>query len=168
MSSFPNSHRRALQGLAHFPHSVAASGFVGYLHPGFDIGVLALDGRALPAGELGIVKARVKREGGGQEPWIDHGDVGWTNAEGALYIVGRTADIDDLSRASVRDISPVHDVEHLLRLEWDASDAAAVLVDEGDKPEIWVGTVDCNDADAKTLETILRQEASRAQYGYFR
>ncbi len=132
-------------------------GFVGYVHPGFDIGVFAPDGRALPVRELGIVKARVKRESGEEEAWTDHGDIGWITADGGLFIVGRTADIDDLSDASVRDISPVHEVEHLLRLEWDASDAAAVLIDNGGKPEIWVGTVDCKDADAKTLETILRQ-----------
>jgi acyl-coenzyme A synthetase/AMP-(fatty) acid ligase len=71
-----------------------------------------------------------------------HGDVGWLTADGGLFIVGRTADIDNLSDASVRDISPVYEVEHLLRLEWDATDAAAVLVDDGGEPEIWVGTVD--------------------------
>jgi acyl-coenzyme A synthetase/AMP-(fatty) acid ligase len=78
-----------------------------------------------------------------------HGDVGWLTADGGLFIVGRTADIDNLSDASVRDISPVYEVEHLLRLEWDATDAAAVLVDDGGEPEIWVGTVDCKDADPK-------------------
>lgn len=132
-------------------------GFVGYLHPGFEIGVFAPDGSVLPAGDLGIVKARVKRESEKQDPWTDHGDVGWITTEGGLYIVGRTADLSDLSDASVRNISPVHEIEHLLRLEWDASDAGAVLVEESDKPEIWVGAVDCKDADAKALEAILRQ-----------
>ena len=75
-----------------------------------------------------------------------------------MFVVGRTADIDDLSDASVRDISPVYEVEHLLRLEWDATDAAAVMVDGNTaKPEIWVATVDCKDADVQKLQTILRQ-----------
>ncbi len=146
---------------------LANPGFVGHLHPGFDIGVFSPDGRALPAGELGIVKARVKPESSEPDPWTDHGDVGWITEEGGLYIVGRTADIADLSTTSVRDIPPVHEVEHLLRLEWDASDAAAALVDEGGETEIWVGTVDCKDADAKVLETILRQRGIHATVRLF-
>ena len=132
-------------------------GFVGHVQPGFEIGVFAPKGHGLVAGQLGIVKARVKRKNGEQDPWIDHGDIGWLTADGALFIVGRTADINDLSDASVRDISPVYEVEHLLRLEWDATDAAAVTVDGNTaNPEIWIATVDCHDADAKKLETILR------------
>jgi acyl-coenzyme A synthetase/AMP-(fatty) acid ligase len=132
-------------------------GFVGHVHPGFEVGVFAPDDHALVAGQLGIVKARVKREHGEPDPWTDHGDVGWLTADGGLFIVGRTADIDDLSDSSVRDISPVYEVEHLLRLEWDATDAAAVMVDGNTaSPEIWIATVDCKDANAKKLETILR------------
>lgn len=133
-------------------------GFVGYVQPGFEVGVFGADDRQCPVGQLGVVKARLKQEHRGKEQaWTDHGDIGWITADGGLFIVGRTADIDDLSDASVRDVSPVYEIEHLLRLEWDASDAAAVLIDNGGKREIWVGTVDCKDADAKTLETILRQ-----------
>ena len=76
-----------------------------------------------------------------------------------MFIVGRTSDIADLSDDLARQVSPVHEVEHLLRLEWDANDAGAVLVDDetiGAKPEIWVGTVDCKDARADKLEAILR------------
>ena len=91
-----------------------------------------------------------------EDPWTDHGDVGWISAEGEVFIVGRTSDIApaDFAAASARQISPVYEVEHLLRLEWDAADAAAVLIDAdggAEKPEIWVGTVDCKDqrADAR-------------------
>ena len=55
-------------------------------------------------------------------------------------------------------VSPVHEVEHLVKLEWDVADASAVLSqNEAGEPELWVATVDCKDADAKTLETFMRQ-----------
>ncbi len=135
-------------------------GFVGRVAPGFEIAVFDPSGAPCPPGEIGIVKARVKRGGGReQDAWTDHGDVGWIAHDGQLFIVGRTSDIGDLSNASARQVSPVHEVEQLLRLEWDATDAAAVLLDDetiGAKPQIWVATVDCKDAHADKLEAILR------------
>jgi O-succinylbenzoic acid--CoA ligase len=95
-----------------------------------------------------------------EDEWTDPGDVGWLTQDGQLFIVGRTSDIADPFSASAREISPVHEVEHLLRLEWDASDAAAILIDDDAadaKPEIWVGAVDCKDARADQFERILRQ-----------
>jgi acyl-coenzyme A synthetase/AMP-(fatty) acid ligase len=135
-------------------------GFVGRAAPGFEIAVFDSHSAPCRSGELGIVKARVKRDSDReQDAWTDHGDVGWITDDGQLFIVGRTSDIADLSDASAREVSPVHEVEHLLRLEWDATDAAAVLVLEetvGAKPEIWVATVDCKDARADQLQAILR------------
>ena len=82
-------------------------------------------------------------------------------ADNRFYVVGRTTEIAIAgpADASAQQVSPVNEIEHMLRLEWDAADAAAVLVNDGaaGHPEIWVGTVDCKDADAKKLETILRQ-----------
>jgi len=135
-------------------------GFVGRVQPGFEIGVFDPSGAACHPGQIGIVKARVKRSSDSeQDAWTDHGDVGWITDDSQLFIVGRTSDIADLSDDLARQVSPVHEVEHLLRLEWDANDAGAVLVDDetiGAKPEIWVGTVDCKDARADKLEAILR------------
>lgn len=148
------------------PSEVLANpGLVGRVAPGIEIGVFDQQGRRCPPGQSGFVKGRLNgnsEEAGADpdRPWIVFGDVGRVTVDGQLFIVGRTSDIADLTNASAREISPIHEVEHLLRLEWDAADAAAILVENdsaGAKPEIWIGTVDCKDARAEKLETILRQ-----------
>jgi acyl-coenzyme A synthetase/AMP-(fatty) acid ligase len=112
---------------------------------------------------VGIVKARVKpNPDRGEDPWTDHGDVGWVTADGEVFVVGRTSDIDSANFASgaAREIAPVYEIEHLLRLEWDSADAAAVIVESADpnqSREIWVATVDCTDASADRLQEILRR-----------
>ncbi|MGC1780629.1 MAG: class I adenylate-forming enzyme family protein [Xanthobacteraceae bacterium] len=136
-------------------------GFVGHVRPGFEMAAFDANGSRCRAGEIGIVKGRVKPSPDrAEDDWTDHGDVGWMTAEGDVFVVGRTTDFApaDYSKASAREISPVHEVEHLLRLEWDAADAAAIQVEgaAGAGPEIWVGTVDCKDARAEKLEAILR------------
>jgi fatty-acyl-CoA synthase len=134
------------------------------VQPGFEMAAFDANGRRCRPGEIGIVKGRVKPSPDrADDDWTDHGDVGWITDKGEVFIVGRTTDIapSDFSKASAREISPVHEVEHLLRLEWDAADAAAIQIDAeraGAKPEIWVGTVDCKDARAEKLESILRQK----------
>jgi len=151
--------------LAEAPASevLARPGLIGFVLPGFEMSVFDANGRRCRCGEVGIVKGRVKPSPDRvDDDWTDHGDVGWMTAEGEVFIVGRTMDIapSEFSKASVREISPVHEVEHLLRLEWDAADAAAIQIDAeraGATPEIWVGTVDCKDARAEKLESILRQ-----------
>lgn len=133
-------------------------GLVGHVQPEFELAVFDRSGVQCDPGQVGVVRSRV-RSGPGSEPeaWTDNGDVGWITADGRLFVVGRASEITDLAGASVREISPAHEIEHLLRLEWDAADAAAVTVhDDTAHPEIWIGTVDCKDADAKQLETILR------------
>ena len=149
-----------LLGLARASEMLSKPGFVGYVQPGFEIGVFDPGGNPCGPGETGIVKGRVKRSGE-KEDWTDHGDVGWITADGQVFVVGRTSDIApaDFAKASARQISPVYEVEHLLRLEWDASDAAAVLVSDNSgrsPPQIWIGIVDCKDASAEKLEAILR------------
>jgi acyl-coenzyme A synthetase/AMP-(fatty) acid ligase len=142
---------------------LARPGLVGFVMPGFELGIFDPNGRPCRPGEIGIVKGRVKSSRDrAEDPWTDHGDVGWMTAEGEVFIVGRTSDIApaEFAKASARQISPVYEVEHLLRLEWDAADAAAILIDAdtvGGKPKIWVGTVECRDARAESLEAILRQ-----------
>jgi len=149
-----------LLGLARASEMLSKAGFVGYVQPGFEIGVFDASGNPCQPGETGIVKGRVKRSGD-EEDWTDHGDVGWITADGQVFVVGRTSDIApaDFAKVSARQISPVYEVEHLLRLEWDASDAAAVLVSDSSArlpPQIWIGIVDCKDASADKLEAILR------------
>ena len=142
---------------------LARPGLIGFVMPGFEMGVFDPNGSPCHPGEIGIVKGRVKSSRDrAEDPWTDHGDLGWMTAEGEVFVIGRTSDIApaDFAKASARQVSPVYEVEHLLRLEWDAADAAAILIDAdtvGGKPEIWVGTVDCKDARAEKLEAILRQ-----------
>lgn len=142
---------------------LAKPGLIGSVMPGFEMNVFDPNGNPCRFGEIGVVKGRVKSSPDrAEDSWTDHGDVGWMTTEGEVFVIGRTSDIApaDFAKASARQISPVYEVEHLLRLEWDAADAAAVLIDPdtvGGKPEIWIGTVDCKDARADTLETILRQ-----------
>ena len=133
---------------------------VGHIQPEYEMAVVTLDGAPCPSGRVGLIKGRIRRNGLGEpEPWIDNGDLGWISSDGQLFVVGRTADIQDLSAIAIGKISPEQEVEHLLRFEWDAADAAAVLVNDrpSGQPEIWVGIVDCKDADAGKLEAILRQ-----------
>jgi acyl-coenzyme A synthetase/AMP-(fatty) acid ligase len=51
----------------------------------------------------------------------------------------------------------VHEIEHLLRLEWDATDAAAVLIEDNGTSCIAIGVVDGVEANAEKLAVIARQ-----------
>jgi acyl-coenzyme A synthetase/AMP-(fatty) acid ligase len=144
-------------------------GLVGHIVPGVEIAIFDARGSRCPPGQIGIVKGRPNPGLIGPSPdriaehaWIDVGDIGWMTSEGQLYVVGRTADLgaERLQPTSAYQISPVHEVENVLRLEWDAADAAAVVVDDGSdesEPRIWIGVVDNSDANAEKLEAILQQ-----------
>ena len=154
---------------------MAHPGLVGRIVPGIEVGVFDAQGVRCAAGQAGFIKGRLK--GNSEEaradparPWIDFGDVGWVTADGRLFVVGRSADIADPAHAAARQISPAHEVEHLLRLEWDASDAAAIAIEDASpntKPEIWIATVDCKDARAEKLQAILRQRGIEATVRLF-
>ena len=143
-------------------------GLIGRVVPDVELAVFDARGGKLSPGQVGTIKGRIKNwigsspsDGTDEHPWIDVGDVGWMTTDNQFYVVGRTSDIAiaTLSDASAQHVSPVNEVEHLLRLEWDAADAAAILIDDNSgksKPEIWVGIVDCKDASAEKLEVILR------------
>ena len=109
-------------------------GLAGHIEPGITIGIFDDNGNRCSNGKPGYVKARYDD---GDKDWVDVGDVGWLAPENELYIVGRSADVG----AGSTQISPVHEVEHLLRLEWDASDAAAVLVGD-DSRELFAPVLD--------------------------
>jgi long-chain acyl-CoA synthetase len=143
-------------------------GLIGRVVPDVELAVFDPRGRKLSLGQVGIIKGRIKSWIGSlpddseeEHPWVDVGDVGWMTADNQFYVIGRTSDIAiaNLGDVSAQQVSPVNEVEHLLRLEWDAADAAAVLIDDEagrSRPEIWVGTVDCRDASTEKLEAILR------------
>ncbi len=145
---------------------LANPGLIGRVIPDIELAVFDTRGNRLPSGQVGIVKGRIKNwigtlpaESENGHPWIDVGDVGWVTSDNRYYVVGRTADIatTSIDDATAQQVSPVYEIEHLVKLQWDAADAAAVLVgNDAGPPEIWVATVDCKEADAAELEAILR------------
>jgi acyl-coenzyme A synthetase/AMP-(fatty) acid ligase len=142
---------------AHARDVLARAGFAGRPLPGVEIAIVDPNGKPCAAGAIGLVRCRHDpRWDGGDAPWADLGDLGWMTAEGELFVVGRAADLGTPEGSAARQISPVHEAEHLLRLDCDATDAAAVMIEDGARPQIWIGTVDCKDADAAKLEAILR------------
>jgi acyl-coenzyme A synthetase/AMP-(fatty) acid ligase len=145
---------------------LANPGLIGRVIPDIELAVFDPRGNRFPPGQVGIVKGRIKSwigtlpaERENEHPWIDVGDVGWVTRDNRYYVVGRTADIAaaSIDDATAQHVSPIYEVEHLVKLEWDTTDAAAVMAgNDVGKPEIWVATVGCKDADAAKLETILR------------
>jgi acyl-coenzyme A synthetase/AMP-(fatty) acid ligase len=133
--------RAGAQEILHNP------GLAGRIEPGVEIGIFDDAGNRCTDGKSGHVKARYQ----GDTNWIDVGDIGWIAPEQKLFIAGRDAD-----GVSSKQISPVHEIEHLVRLEWDMADAGAVLAAESDKPQIWVATVENKDASAEKLEALAR------------
>jgi acyl-coenzyme A synthetase/AMP-(fatty) acid ligase len=147
---------------------VADPGLIGRVVPDIELAVFDPLGNRLPSGQAGSVKGRIKNwigtlpaERESEHPWIDVGDVGWVTNDDRFYVIGRTADIGapENAEAAASRVSPIYEVEHLVRLEWDATDAAAVLMsDDRGQREIWVATVECKEANAAKLETILRHK----------
>jgi acyl-CoA synthetase (AMP-forming)/AMP-acid ligase II len=130
---------------------LARPGLVGRILPGVEVAIFAADGRRCAAGETGRVKVRV--DAGRSDSWSDLDDLGWVDGEGRLYLLGRASD------ASGAEFASVYEIEHILRLEWDVGDAAAVLVDGATNagPQIWIGIVDNKGASAQELAAILRR-----------
>jgi acyl-coenzyme A synthetase/AMP-(fatty) acid ligase len=138
--------------------ALARPGLAGYVLPGVEIAIVDTSGKPCAPGAVGLVRSRRDpRWDGADIPWVDLGDVGWLTEKNELFIVGRAADIDLAEAGKVPEISPVHEAEHLLRLEWDATDAAAITATASDgRPQLVVATVDCKDAEAGAFEEILR------------
>jgi acyl-coenzyme A synthetase/AMP-(fatty) acid ligase len=134
-------------------------GLAGRIWPGIEVGIFDAQGKPLADGRAGTIRIRDAEAGlsGSPSPWIDLGDIGWLTADGRLFVLGRAADLDAAAGNSDPQISPVHEIEHLLRLEWDATDAAAVLIEDTGTPHIAIGVVDGADASAETLTVIARR-----------
>lgn len=138
---------------------MARPGLAGHILPGVEIAIMGADGNQCPAGSVGLVRARRSpAQSDAAAAWIDLGDIGWLSADGELFVIGRAADLGSVDAEAARRTSPALEAEHLLRLEWNAADAAAVVLSTGadGRPHIGIGTVGCRDADARALEAMLR------------
>jgi acyl-coenzyme A synthetase/AMP-(fatty) acid ligase len=138
-------------------------GLVGDVLSGVEIVIVDNQGRPCPAGAVGLVRCRISTgvdasERAAEQPWIDLGDIGRLDRDGRLFIFGRAADsMGDGQNRSTPGGSPVDEIEHLVRLEWDVADAAATMVEGGEvgsKPQIWIGVVQGNDIAAGKLNAL--------------
>ena len=162
--------RYAGSELGHMAQATASEvlsnpGLVGRVVPGVEVAIFDSLGGRCPPGQIGVIKARLMDEFAGpssktnDEPtsWIDLNDMGWMTADEQLYVVGRTSDAGkDIPKSLA---TSVYEVEQILRLEWDATDAAAVLIEDfhgGSGAQIWIGIVDGKDANLAKLSAILR------------
>jgi len=99
-------------------------GLVGLVAPEISVAIRDRTGRECQAGEIGLVHARHH----GDTDWINLDDAGGLDAEGRLFVIGRSSDVGKSSPA----LSPLHEIEHLMRLEWDLDDAAAAIEEATD------------------------------------
>jgi acyl-coenzyme A synthetase/AMP-(fatty) acid ligase len=139
---------------------LANPGLVGRIVPKVEAAIFDEAGARCPPGKVGAIKVRADSYDGAishdQTHWIDLGDIGWIDADNKLYVLGRSADLG----VTQSDLSHLYEIEHILRLEWDLADAAAVLVKDapGDAgPQLWLGIVDNKGATAEKLAAILRR-----------
>jgi acyl-coenzyme A synthetase/AMP-(fatty) acid ligase len=129
---------------------IAHPGLVGFVMPGIDVAIFEGD-RPLAAGQVGEVKIRHRAQASSDAShWIDVGDRGWLDGGGRLYMVGRTTE----TAAGQAGISPVHEAEHILRLEFDMDDAAIAEMQDPatGKPQLWIGVVNNRDATAEKIQ----------------
>ena len=142
---------------------LANPGLAGEVLPGVEVGIFNDNGDRCDPGDIGIVKCRVTTRTAagtptGGQSWIDLGDVGCFGKDGRLYIFGRAADSAGAPGRISGAASPVDEVEHLLRLAWDVTDAAAILIEQAEtEAQIWVGVVDGHGITQETLAAVMRQ-----------
>jgi acyl-coenzyme A synthetase/AMP-(fatty) acid ligase len=135
---------------------IANPGLAGFVAPGVEAAVFDAGGNICPAGRIGLIKVRhtADSDAGTELAWIELGDYGWFAPDGRLHVVGRTADgaVTDMR------ISPMVEAEHVLRVEFDYDDAAALIAggeDSGSRPTIRFGIVNNRDATASKLQASL-------------
>jgi acyl-coenzyme A synthetase/AMP-(fatty) acid ligase len=54
-------------------------------------------------------------------------------------------------------LSPIHEIEHLLRLEWDVDSAAAILVGANAAAELWIAITGQTKVSAREIELSARR-----------
>jgi acyl-coenzyme A synthetase/AMP-(fatty) acid ligase len=138
-------------------------GLVGHIVPGVEVGIFDQHGSQCSIGQTGVVKCRRKDSTGRldteENSWIDLGDLGWVAEDGQLHIIGRLTDTGTgTTQVAANQMLPIYEIEHLLRLEWDTEDAAAIQVNVGPEAQIWVGIVGNEDITAEKVAAIARRQ----------
>ena len=134
----------------------------GHLAPGVEVAAFDPQGRRLPPGQTGILKRRRDNEDDSDLPheqdstWVDLGDLGWVTAGGQLHVAGRVGE----AAATPVNLSPIHEIEHLVRLKWDIDNAAAVLAGSG-ADELWIAVVGSVRINAEEVEALARPRGIR-------
>lgn len=112
----------------------AMDGAAGYVQPNVELEVIGEDGVAVPAGQSGRIRMRsdftaLPTDGSplGENGWFAPGDVGHLDANGRLYITGRTTDLINVGGAK---IAPDR-IEQVLLQHPDVADAGVVGVPDG-------------------------------------
>ena len=134
-------------------------GLAGRILPGVEVGVFNARGEPQDnnrAGTIHVRDAMIGSTAGAPAHWSDLGDIGWLTADGCLYVLGRAVDMEAAGNSEPQ-LSPVHEIEHLFRLECDAADAAAVLIEDNGTSCIAIGVVDGVEASADKLAVVARQ-----------
>jgi oxalate---CoA ligase len=133
---------------------------------GSEVRVESYDGKPAPAGEIGRVKIRgagiiTAYDSGGRpgviddEGWLDTSDLGYLDADGYLFLVGRS---DDVINRGGEKIYP-RDIEEILLDQPGVRSAAIIGIPDtvlGEQPVAYIVPVD-DVADPKALETALRE-----------
>jgi acyl-CoA synthetase (AMP-forming)/AMP-acid ligase II len=126
----PEEHRAAQRATA--PEARGRLGSVGKPLPTVEIEIRDEEGRVLPAGERGEIYVRGEQVSGeykerktlDKDGWFPTRDAGWIDAEGYLFLAGRT---DDVIVRGGENMSP-GEIEDVLLAHPAVADAAAVAV----------------------------------------
>ncbi|MFC0530477.1 class I adenylate-forming enzyme family protein [Phytohabitans kaempferiae] len=137
----PDDHRAAALG---DPVAVERLGSVGRVLPGVEVRVVDLDGQPLSTGAPGLVEVRGAQvsPGGAVGGWLRTGDTGWIDADGYLFLGGRTDDViikggENIAPGEIEDVVLRHpDVAAVAVVgipdpEWGERVAAAVVPHAG-------------------------------------
>lgn len=137
---------------------LSAPGLVGFVVPGVEVEIVDATGKSCAAGQIGSIKVRHILDSDTlgictDATWKTLGDFGWFAPDGRLYVSGRTTEAVTEAR-----ISPALEAEHLLRMECEYDDAAALMDNAaaaGTKPVVQIGIVNNRGATAERLATLL-------------
>jgi acyl-CoA synthetase (AMP-forming)/AMP-acid ligase II len=129
----PDNHRRA--AASRLPSERARLGSAGRAVPGVELRIRSAGGRTLPAGEPGALWVRGEQvsgeylggSGGLDDGWFHTRDLAYIDADGYLFVLGRT---DDTIIRGGENIAPT-EIEEVLRAHPAVADAAVTgLPDE--------------------------------------